>query len=87
MDDVEKRTRAVISNYLDVPADKVSEGASFMDDLAMDSLAVMELILAFEEEFSISLKDEAIEAITTVGDAIRVIETSLPSPAYEGNAS
>ena len=54
-------------------ADKVTEDASFIDDLGADSLDIVELVMAFEEEFSVEIPDDAAEKISTVADAIKYI--------------
>ena len=56
--------------------DKVSEGASFIDDLGADSLDTVELVMAFEEEFGIEIPDDAAEKIATVKDAITFIDAN-----------
>ena len=61
MNDVAARTKKVIATYLDLKPEAVAEDASFTDDLDMDSLAVMELVMALEEEFSISMEDRAVD--------------------------
>jgi acyl carrier protein len=73
MNDIVERTKKVIAAYLHVEIESVTENMSFMDDLNMDSLAIMELTLAFEDEFSISLEDDSAGSIVCVRDAIRVI--------------
>ena len=60
---------------MNVDENKVSEEASFIDDLGADSLDTVELVMAFEEEFSIEIPDDAAETITTVKDAIGFIES------------
>ncbi|KAG1702993.1 Nodulation protein G [Nymphon striatum] len=60
--------------HLDVDADKVTENASFIDDLGADSLDNVELVMAFEEEFDVEIPDDAAETIQTVGDAIKFVE-------------
>jgi acyl carrier protein len=74
VDDIAQRVKKVIADYLDVPVEAVKEDSSFTDDLDMDSLAVMELVIALEEEFSISVDDRSAETIKSVGDAIRVLQ-------------
>jgi acyl carrier protein len=61
--------------HLGVEKDKISENFSFIDDLGADSLDTVELVMAFEEEFSIEIPDDAAETITTVKDAIGFIES------------
>ena len=75
-DDIEERGQGRSScEQLEVSPDKVKPEASFIDDLKADSLAVVELVLAFEEEFKIEIPDEDTEKIKTVKDAINYIKT------------
>jgi acyl carrier protein len=73
--DVETRVKEIICTQLEVAMDKVKPEASFVDDLKADSLAVVELVLALEEAFSIEIPDEDTEQIKTVKDAIDYIKT------------
>jgi acyl carrier protein len=73
-DNVEERVRKIIVEQLEVSPDKVKTEASFADDLKADSLAVVELVLAFEESFKIEIPDEDTEKIKTVCDAINYIK-------------
>ena len=57
-----------------VDEDKVTDGASFIDDLGADSLDTVELVMAFEEEFGCEIPDDAAEKILTVKDAVNYIE-------------
>ena len=59
--------------HLGVEPEKVTEAASFIDDLGADSLDNVELVMAFEEEFDIEIPDDAAEHIQTVGDAVKFI--------------
>jgi acyl carrier protein len=59
---------------LGVDADKVVDGASFIDDLGADSLDTVELVMAFEEEFGVEIPDDAAERILTVKDAVSFLE-------------
>ena len=68
------RSRGVIVEQLNVEEDDVTEDASFVDDLGADSLDIVELVMALEEEFGISIPDEEAENIKTVGDAVAYIE-------------
>ncbi|MDZ7823330.1 MAG: acyl carrier protein [Ahrensia sp.] len=74
MSDVADRVKKIVIEHLGVDADKVAEGASFIDDLGADSLDTVELVMAFEEEFSVEIPDDAAETILTVGDAVKFIE-------------
>jgi len=75
MTDVADRVKKIVVEHLGVEADKVTEDASFIDDLGADSLDTVELVMAFEEEFSVEIPDDAAEKILTVKDAIGFIET------------
>jgi acyl carrier protein len=66
----EARVREIITNELGVEPEKVTNDASFVDDLGADSLDTVELVMAFEEEFGIDIPDEDAEQMRTVGDAI-----------------
>lgn len=75
MSDVAERVKKIVVEHLGVEEDKVVEAASFIDDLGADSLDTVELVMAFEEEFSIEIPDDAAEKIQTVGDAVTFIES------------
>jgi acyl carrier protein len=68
-----ERVKKIVVEHLDVEEDKVTEKASFIDDLGADSLDNVELVMAFEEEFDIEIPDDAAEHIQTVGDAVKFI--------------
>ena len=74
MSDVAEKVKAIVVEHLGVEADKVSDTASFIDDLGADSLDNVELVMAFEEEFGVEIPDDAAEKIVTVKDAIMFIE-------------
>ncbi|MAQ78937.1 MAG: acyl carrier protein [Pseudomonadota bacterium] len=74
MSDVAEKVKAIVVEHLGVEADKVSDTASFIDDLGADSLDNVELVMAFEEEFGVEIPDDAAEKIVTVKDAIAFIE-------------
>ena len=74
MSDTEERVKKIVVEHLGVEADKVTMDASFIDDLGADSLDIVELVMAFEEEFGVEIPDDAAEKITTVGDAVKYIE-------------
>lgn len=74
MSDIATRVKKIVVEHLGVDEAKVSEGASFIDDLGADSLDTVELVMAFEEEFSVEIPDDAAEKIQTVGDAISFIK-------------
>jgi len=77
MVDVEEKMRKIICEQLDVPEADVVSSAAFVDDLGADSLDQVELIMAMEEEFDVSIPDEDAENITTVKDAIDYINKAL----------
>ncbi|MGZ8305976.1 MAG: acyl carrier protein [Allosphingosinicella sp.] len=68
------RVKKIVVEHLGVEAEKVTEEASFIDDLGADSLDIVELVMAFEEEFGVEIPDDAAEKISTVKDAIDYIE-------------
>lgn len=70
----EARVREIIINELGVEPEKVTNDASFVEDLGADSLDTVELVMAFEEEFGCEIPDDAAETILTVGDAIKFLE-------------
>ena len=73
-DEIEEKVKKIIIEQLEVAPDKVKLEASFSEDLKADSLAVVELVLALEEQFKIEIPDEDTEKIKTVGDAINYIK-------------
>lgn len=77
--DVSERVRALIANNLDVPLEQVRPEASFTNDLQADSLAIVELVLALEEEFGVEIPDEATDKIRLVQDAIDYIVSRVPA--------
>jgi acyl carrier protein len=77
MSETGDRVKKIVIEHLGVEAEKVTEDASFIDDLGADSLDRVELVMAFEEEFSIEIPDEAAERIETVGDAVTFIESKV----------
>ena len=76
MSDVAARVKKIVVEHLGVEADKVTDNASFIDDLGADSLDTVELVMAFEEEFGIEIPDDAAETIQTYGDAVKFIEAN-----------
>jgi len=76
MSDVAERVKKIVVEHLGVEEAKVTEGASFIDDLGADSLDTVELVMAFEEEFGVEIPDDAAEKILTVKDAISFIEAN-----------
>ena len=74
MSDVAERVKSIIVEHLGVGEDKVTNTASFIDDLGADSLDTVELVMAFEEEFGCEIPDDAAEKILTVKDAVDFLE-------------
>jgi acyl carrier protein len=74
MASVEEKVKRIIVDQLGVDEDEVKPEASFVDDLGADSLDVVELVMALEEEFSLEINDEDAEKISTVKQAIEYIE-------------
>ena len=75
MSDIAGRVTKIVVEHLGVDESKVSESASFIDDLGADSLDTVELVMAFEEEFECEIPDDAAEKIQTVKDAIDFISS------------
>ena len=74
MSDTAERVKKIVIEHLNVDAEKVTDTASFIEDLGADSLDTVELVMAFEEEFGIEIPDDAAESIVTVGDAVKYID-------------
>jgi acyl carrier protein len=75
MSDVAERVKKIVVEHLGVDESKVTDNASFIDDLGADSLDTVELVMAFEEEFGCEIPDDAAEKIVTVKDAVNFIES------------
>ena len=76
MSEVGDKIKKIIVDHLGVDEEKVTDEASFIDDLGADSLDTVELVMAFEEEFGAEISDSEAEKILTVGDAIKFVENS-----------
>ena len=74
MSNIEERVKAIVVEQLNVSADEVTPEAGFIDDLGADSLDIVELVMALEEEYDVEISDDAAEKIRTVGDAITYIK-------------
>ncbi len=74
MSDIAERIKKIVAEHLGVDEAKVTDSASFIDDLGADSLDTVELVMAFEEEFGCEIPDDAAEKIITVNDAVSYIE-------------
>lgn len=77
MNNTEERVRDIIVELLGVDEDEVNLEARFREDLEADSLDLVELIMAFEEEFEGEISDEEAQRITTVGEAVTYINTHM----------
>ena len=69
------KVKDIVLDKLGTEENKITEAASFMDDLGADSLDTVELIMEMEEEFGIEIPDEEAEKLTTVGDAVKYIDS------------
>lgn len=78
---IHEQVKDIVVDQLSVEADEVTEEATFIDDLGADSLDIVELIMAFEEEFGIDIPDEATEKIKTVQDVVEYVSKSLQEQA------
>jgi len=78
---VAEKVKKMIVEQLGVAEGEVTEQAKFIDDLGADSLDIVELIMALEDEYGIEIPDEDAEKIVTVGDAIRYIEEHIAKAA------
>ncbi|MBM3494058.1 MAG: acyl carrier protein [Armatimonadetes bacterium] len=73
------KVKKIVADRLEKGEDEVTNEAAFIEDLGADSLDVVELVMALEEEFDIDIPDEEAEDIKTVGDAVRYIEEKTKS--------
>ena len=71
--DIEAKVKDIIVEQLSVNAEDVTPNAKFLEDLGADSLDIVELVMAFEEQFELDIPDEDAEKIRTVGDAVTYI--------------
>lgn len=71
---IEEKVKDIIVEQLGVNPEQVTASASFIEDLGADSLDTVELVMAFEEEFSVEVPDEDAEKLQTVGDVVKYIE-------------
>jgi acyl carrier protein len=71
---ITEKVRQIVAEQLDVEIDKVTDEARFIEDLGADSLAVVEMVLAFEGEFGVNIPDEVTEKMVTVADVIAYVQ-------------
>ncbi|HRJ27912.1 MAG TPA: acyl carrier protein [Fimbriimonadaceae bacterium] len=81
MSDILNRVVKVTVEQLSVKPEEVTESSSFIDDLGADSLDVVELVMAFEEEFGVEIPDDDVANLKTVGDAVQYIGARSGAPA------
>lgn len=72
-----ERLTKIISEQLDISDDKITNDSSFQDDFGADSLDIVELIMALEDEFELEIEDEEAENLKTVGDAVEYIQNHI----------
>ncbi len=73
-DNIEAKVKAIIADQLGVGEDEIKRESAFIEDLGADSLDIVELVMAMEEEFEVEIPDEQAENIKSVGDAVAYIE-------------
>ena len=74
-EEISGKVKKIVADHLGIDESKVTDEASFIDDLGADSLDTVELVMAFEDEFGSEISDSEAEKILTVGDAIKFIES------------
>ena len=79
MSDIADRVKKIVVDNLGVDPDKVTENASFIEDLGADSLDTVELCMAFEDEFICEIPDDTAETMLTVGDSSKFLENNAKS--------
>jgi acyl carrier protein len=77
MSSIETRVKAIVAEQLGVKEEEVTNDSSFVDDLGADSLDTVELVMALEEEFDVSVPEEELEGIETVGQAYELVAGKL----------
>ena len=75
--EMEEKVKDIIVEELGVEREKLTESASFMEELGADSLDTVELVMAFEKEFDIDIPDEEAEKLQTVGDALKYLHEKV----------
>jgi acyl carrier protein len=77
MAEIEERVRKILAENLSVPEDDVTTDSRFQEDLDADSLDLVEAVLALEEEFGVSIPEEEMEGVKTVGQAVNLVAQKL----------
>ncbi len=77
MDEEFKKLKDIIADVLNVDPDEITEGTTFADDLGADSLDLYQILMGLEEEFGVSVPQEAAEAVTSVGEALDLIKKAV----------
>ncbi len=81
MSDLENKIKKIIADRLQVDLASVTDGASFVEDLGADSLDLVELVMAFEEEFGLEIPDQDAETMKSVGDALSYLKSKTEQSA------
>ncbi len=74
---MEQKVKTIIAEQLEVDREMLSDNTSFIDDLGADSIDLLELVLAFEDEFDVTFDEEDVKCIKTVGDIVEYIENKM----------
>jgi acyl carrier protein len=77
--DIESKMKELLVEELGLDADKITMGATFEEDLEVDSLGVVELLMALEDNFGVQIPDEEAESLVTVGEAVDLVAKKLSS--------
>ncbi len=77
MPELQEKVRKILAENLSVPEDQVTAEARFQEDLDADSLDLVEAVLALEEEFGVTIPEEEMEGVKTVGQAVQLVATKL----------
>lgn len=72
-----EKVKEMLANQLNIEADKITENSKIIEDLGADSLDMIEMLMAFEEEFGLSIPDDKAETLKTVGDVSNFIDETL----------
>lgn len=79
MSDIESRVKKIVAEHLSEDIERISLESSFVDDLGADSLDLVELVMAFEEEFKVEIPDDVAEKIVKVSDAVKHVSDMTKS--------